>query len=81
MFRSCCPTVDKLEAFAKCPAKGWFSEHVKNCPTCSKIVSDLRDESALVAELQQAATAEPSPSVRRRLKGIAREAVRDPENG
>ncbi len=80
MFRSPCPTADKLESFAKRPAKGRLAEHVESCPTCSKIVLDLRDESALFTELQQALAAEPAPSVRRRLQSIAREAVRDPGN-
>ncbi len=81
MLRARCPTADKLVAFAKRPAKGRLSEHVENCPTCRRIVEDFRDEAALVKELRQAATAEPIPSVRRRLQGIAREAVRDPGNG
>lgn len=81
MFSTGCPTADKLEGFAKRPSKGRLSEHVESCPICHKIVEDIRDETRLVVELQQAATAGLTPAVRQRLQSISREAVRDPGNG
>lgn len=81
MFSTRCPTADKLEAFAKTAKSGCLAEHVRNCPTCRKIVSDFRDEAMLVAELQRAAAAGPAPSIRRRLRNISHEAVFESGNG
>ncbi|QDV89933.1 hypothetical protein RAS2_10080 [Phycisphaerae bacterium RAS2] len=75
MFRSGCPTADKLEVFAKRPENGRMEEHVQSCPICHKIIEDLREEAALVDELQRAICDELAPNIRRRLSDLSREAV------
>jgi anti-sigma factor RsiW len=82
MLRNRCPRADKLEAFANAPdGAGRLARHVAACPTCHRIVAELREEAALIKELQGAAQAALAPAVRRKLRRIAREAVLEADPG